>query len=162
MQRHKVYIIRKLRPSELIEVVRINRRNLPENYPIEFFRIHLENYSEAFLVAVLDERIVGYIMNRIERGELYTRKLRYGKRGHIISIAVEPEYRGIGIGTSLMVQAMKNMKNVYHVDEYYLEVRVTNNPAISLYKKLGFKIVKTLKSYYLDGEDAYLMAKSAY
>ncbi|MDR0797125.1 MAG: ribosomal-protein-alanine acetyltransferase, partial [Nitrososphaerota archaeon] len=41
----------------------------------------------------------------------------------------------------------------------FLEVRVTNEPAISLYKKLDFEISRTINGYYSDGEDAYVMTK---
>jgi len=40
-----------------------------------------------------------------------------------------------------------------------LEVRVTNDPGVSLYKKLGFEVTRTLHGYYSDGEDAYVMTK---
>ncbi|WP_054843220.1 hypothetical protein [Vulcanisaeta souniana] len=38
-----------------------------------------------------------------------------------------------------------------------LEARVSNTPAITLYRKLGFDVHGVLRSYYNDGEDAYLM-----
>jgi ribosomal-protein-alanine N-acetyltransferase len=41
----------------------------------------------------------------------------------------------------------------------YLEVRVSNRPAIELYKKLGYQSAYTRKGYYLDGEDALVMEK---
>lgn len=105
--------------------------------------------------------MVGYIMCRVERGFSYTNRGRWVKKGHIVSIAVVPEARGRGIGTDLMIHAMRALKENYGVDEYYLEVRVSNVIAIHLYEKLGFKRIKVLKGYYLDGEDAYLMARSA-
>ncbi|MCC6033023.1 MAG: ribosomal-protein-alanine acetyltransferase, partial [Desulfurococcaceae archaeon] len=37
--------------------------------------------------------------------------------------------------------------------------RVSNEPAIRLYEKLGFRKVQRIRFYYLDGEDAWLMAK---
>jgi ribosomal-protein-alanine N-acetyltransferase len=43
-------------------------------------------------------------------------------------------------------------------EEVYLEVRVSNSAAIKMYEKLNFKVKSRLKSYYRDGEDAYLMA----
>jgi len=46
----------------------------------------------------------------------------------------------------------------HNVSEIYLEVRVTNYPAINLYKKLNFEIVKVIPGYYSDGEDAYVMS----
>ncbi|MEM3794231.1 MAG: ribosomal-protein-alanine N-acetyltransferase RimI, partial [Candidatus Bathyarchaeia archaeon] len=38
-------------------------------------------------------------------------------------------------------------------------VRVSNDPAISLYRRLGFEVVKISRGYYVDGEDAYVMAR---
>ncbi|MEM0223105.1 MAG: GNAT family N-acetyltransferase, partial [Thermofilum sp.] len=66
-----------------------------------------------------------------------------------------------GIGTALMIEAMESMKKFYGAEEYYLEVRVSNEPAIRLYKKLGYSVIKVIPNYYLDGEDAYLMARPA-
>jgi ribosomal-protein-alanine N-acetyltransferase len=71
---------------------------------------------------------------------------------------VLPEHRRRGLGRALMLEAMRALKNDYGCDEIYLEVRVSNYPAINLYKSLGLKIVDTIKHYYLDGEDAYVMA----
>lgn len=151
------YIIREFKPSDLETVLLINKTCLPENYPAYFFMQHHVNFPKSFLIAENDEKIVGYVMCRVEHGLLHTKKI-WGKKGHIISIAVIPEERHKGIGKALMKKALEALKNVYKVDEYYLEVRVTNTVAINLYRKLGFSIVKRLKGYYLDGEDAFLMA----
>jgi ribosomal-protein-alanine N-acetyltransferase len=58
-----------------------------------------------------------------------------------------------------MVEALRRLKEFYKVNEVYLEVRVSNEPAIRLYEKLGFRKVQRIRFYYLDGEDAWLMAK---
>jgi Acetyltransferases len=68
------------------------------------------------------------------------------------------EFRGKGIGTALMKRSVQSMKEEYGAEEVYLEVRISNAPAIHLYEKLGFKKVKVLRNYYVDGEDAFLMA----
>jgi len=154
------YVVREFRPEDLNAVIRINRQNLPENYPPFFFKLHHENFPKAFLVAEMGGEVIGYVMCRVETGRLYTKE-GVGRQGHIVSIAVVPEMRRRGVGTSLMVKAMEALRKVYGVDEYYLEVRVSNTPAINLYRKLGFKPVKVLRGYYLDGEDAYLMARPA-
>ena len=60
-----------------------------------------------------------------------------------------------------MIYAMKALKKHYGVQEYYLEVRVSNSPAISLYRRLGYFIAQIIKGYYHDGEDAYLMCRTA-
>lgn len=141
--------------------MRINKKVLPENYPAFYFELHYRNFGKAFLVAEVKGKIVGYIMCRVEYDNLYTNPQKVGRRGHVISLAVLEEWRRKGIGYNLMVKAMEAMKTYYGAEEYYLEVRVSNEPAIRLYKKLGFNVVKILQGYYLDGEDAYLMARPA-
>jgi len=151
--------IRKAKPEDLLEVININMISLKEHYPEDFWRHHLEMWGEAFLVADLDSKVVGYVMCRVERGLGYINKSLLKKLGHIISIAVHPDYRGRGIGYSLMVEALRKLKEFYKVSEVYLEVRVSNESAIKLYEKLGFKKVQRIRFYYLDGEDAWLMAR---
>lgn len=150
--------IREFKPKDLEEIVWINKTCLPENYSTSFFMHHHYAHQKSFLVAEVDGKIVGYIMCRIEFG---LSNLRFGlaKKGHVISIAVLPEYRRRGIGKKLMEKAMKAMKD-YGASEFYLEVRVSNIPAINLYRKLNYKITRRIGGYYLDGEDAYVMART--
>ncbi|MEM2529666.1 MAG: GNAT family N-acetyltransferase, partial [Candidatus Bathyarchaeia archaeon] len=61
-------------------------------------------------------------------------------------------------GRALMIEAMKALWD-YGANEIYLEVRVTNHPAINLYRDLKFEIVNRIRHYYSDGEDAYVMAR---
>ncbi|BFH73286.1 ribosomal protein S18-alanine N-acetyltransferase [Sulfurisphaera javensis] len=155
----KEFKVRIARITDIDEIIKINRLALPENYPYYFFVEHLKEYEAAFYVAEVDGQIVGYIMPRIEWGFSNLKQLpSLVKKGHVVSIAVLEPYRRMGIGTALLQASLKAMKEVYGAEEVYLEVRVSNTPAINLYKKLGFKEVKILKHYYADGEDAYLMA----
>jgi len=157
----KDYLIREFTYRDLERVLWINRTCLPENYPAFFFIDLYRRYPKSFLVAERNGVVIGYVMCRVEQGFSSTNRSRWVKKGHIVSIAVVPEARGRGIGTALMIHAMRALREDYNVDEYYLEVRVSNVAAIHLYEKLGFKRIRILKRYYLNGEDAYLMAKSA-
>jgi ribosomal-protein-alanine N-acetyltransferase len=136
----------------------INRVCLPENYSPYFFMELHKRYPATFIVAEQENDIVGYIMCRIETGFSNFGLLGIGKKGHVVSVAVRPEYQHKGIGSALMKEAMKNMK-LYKAKECYLEVRVTNTSAVSMYKKLGLQIARTSNGYYADGESAYVMAK---
>jgi len=135
----------------------INRICLPENYAPYFFLDLYERFPETFIVAEEDGEIVGYVMCRIETGLPDFGLLGIAKRGHVISIAVLPEHRRKGIGTALMKEAMAGMKG-YKSKECYLEVRVSNTPAVKLYEKLGFEASRVVRGYYADGEDAYIMS----
>ncbi|MEL9997977.1 MAG: ribosomal protein S18-alanine N-acetyltransferase [Sulfolobales archaeon] len=150
-------LIREVSEEDLKKVIEINMISLPEHYPFDFWLDHLRTWGKAFLLAEVNNEVVGYVMCRVETGLGYIRR-GIVKLGHIVSIAVHPNYRRLGIGTRLMRESMKRLKEYYNVEEVYLEVRVSNIPAIRLYESLGFKKVKIIKHYYLDGEDAYVMA----
>jgi len=153
----KKFTVRNATYEDLPQIIRINMEALPENYPEYFFIFHLDNWGKAFFVAEVEGKVVGYIMNRIETGLGFTRKLIV-KKGHVVSIAVLEGFRRMGIGEELMKKGMESMKNDYGAKEVYLEVRVSNEPAIRLYEKLGFKKIKVIEGYYSDGENAYVMA----
>ena len=153
------YNLRRFDPKDLHQVMDINRRCLPENYSESFFLSLHKNFPETFIVAEKDGMVVGYIMCRIESGlsGLGFTPLSFSKKGHIISIAVLPEHRRKGVGRSLMMRALNALREVYGCNSCFLEVRVSNSAAISLYRALGFKITKSIAGYYRDGEPAYVM-----
>jgi len=144
--------------KDILSVMDINRICLPENYTYGFFEELAKNYPKAFWVAVHSGRIVGYVMCRVERIFSKLDFLKVKRAGHIVSVAVLPEYRRRGIAEELMRRSLKALKFEYGCDEAYLEVRVSNLPAIELYRKLGFQEREILRRYYADGEDAILMA----
>jgi len=145
--------------NDLRRVVEINRTCLPENYTDFFFVDLFERFPETFLVAEEDGQVVGYIMCRIETGFANFGLGGLIKKGHVVSVAVVHEHRRKGIGEALVFKAMENMQVYYGAKQCFLEVRVTNDSAIALYKKLGFEITKTIYGYYADGENAYLMTR---
>lgn len=152
--------IRNARESDLIHVMHINRTCLPENYSYGFFLRLLRDYPAAFLVGEIEGRVVGYVMCRVERNMSRIEKLRVRKTGHIISVAVLPEHRRQGLALGMVVRVLEALKKSYGCTESYLEVRASNEEATKLYQKLGYLIVSRERSYYIDGEDAYIMARS--
>ncbi|RWX72983.1 MAG: ribosomal protein S18-alanine N-acetyltransferase [Candidatus Methanosuratincola verstraetei] len=149
------FTVREFRPEDLESVITINKVCLPENYSPDFFMEHHWENPKIFLVAQVGDKVVGYNMCRIEFG-ISNIKRDFAKKGHVISIAVLEDYRGMGIGQRLMEEGMKNVRES-GASEIYLEVRQSNLPAIQLYRKLGFRAVRVLEGYYRDGENAYLM-----
>ena len=93
-------------------------------------------------IAYVDENILGYI----EYNDIY-------ETIDIVNVFVKEGERRKGIGEKLLeflISENKDKKNIT------LEVNSQNEPAINLYKKLGFKQVGTRKEYY-KGIDGYLM-----
>ncbi|MEM3143986.1 MAG: ribosomal protein S18-alanine N-acetyltransferase [Candidatus Nitrosotenuis sp.] len=151
------YIIRRCDLSDLIPVMEINLKTLPEHYSDYFYESLLAEMPEAFLVAENKGKLVGYIMCKTEYGFSNFKKLGFVKKGHVVSVAVLEEYRHLGIGRAIIEEAINGVK-LKRCDELYLEVRCSNADAVRLYEKIGFVIKQRLKSYYRDGEDAFLMA----
>jgi len=136
----------------------INQVCLPENYTTFFFMNLHQRFPETFIVAEENGEVVGYIMCRIETGIPSFKLLGITRKGHVISIAVLPEHQREGIGYALMREAMQAMVNC-KAKECYLEVRASNVPAVNLYRKMGFEVLRTVNGYYADGEAAYVMAR---
>jgi ribosomal-protein-alanine N-acetyltransferase len=151
------FTLRRFNSSDLEKVMHINHVCLPENYTSFFFLNLSKRFPETFLVAEEKGEVVGYVMCRIET-RLPGFTIGIKKKGHVISIAVLPEYQRRGVGYALMRETMRSML-LYNAKECFLEVRASNTPAVNLYKKMGFEITRTLRGYYSDGEDAYLMAR---
>lgn len=100
-----------------------------------------------FYSAKLKEKTVGYIgLSKI------------CDEGYVTNIAVLPEYRRRGIAKKLIKYVINTFKNDLRFIS--LEVRVSNQNAISLYEKLGFEKVGLRKRFYTSPtEDAIIMTK---
>jgi ribosomal-protein-alanine N-acetyltransferase len=152
------FTLRTFTVSDLERVMHINTACLPENYSSFFYKDLYTRFPDTFMVAEIDGEIQGYIMCRIEKGWSKRGRLSPARLCHVVSIAVMESYRRRGIGKALVEQAMGRGRRTYDSNEGYLEVRVSNEPAVNLYAKLGFTKVKRNYGYYLNGEDAWVMA----
>ena len=131
------YSLRRCCLDDLKSVIEINEKTLPEHYTEYFFESLLREIPEAFIVAELEGEIVGYIMCKLEFGFSNFRKLGFVKKGHVVSISLLEKHRGKYIGKALMIEGINGVM-ARKGDEIYLEVRTSNLPAISLYRKTWF------------------------
>lgn len=141
--------IRPMSNKDILAVVDIDKKSYAHPWGVnEFFREVNYNRFGRYFVVELNNVVIGYI------GSWFLSDLI-----HITTLAVHPDYRRKGIGEKLMSYILDiGKKEKYKT--CVLEVRVSNEKAINLYKKLGFKIDKIKKEYYPDNkEDAYYMVK---
>ncbi|MEM2211112.1 MAG: ribosomal protein S18-alanine N-acetyltransferase [Nitrososphaerales archaeon] len=138
--------VRRCKWEDLNRVLEIERTSFNQPYDRNVFIYYLMNESERFLVAEVNNFVVGYIISSI-----------LNNVGLIISLAVDNKWRRKGIGKKLLEVAFQQLSN--KVKRVELQVRVSNESALRFYLNFGFKIEKRIKEYYPDGEDAYLMAK---
>jgi len=68
---------------------------------------------------------------------------RAGGLGAIQNVGVVPEHRGLGLGRALMLKALRGFQDA-GLDRVYLEVTASNQPAVHLYRSLGFRLTRTM------------------
>ena len=108
----------------------------------------LNNQLALWLVAEDNGRVAGYVGSQTVMGE-----------SDMMNVAVHPDYRKQGIATTLIVGLVEELrKRESHC--LTLEVRASNENAISLYRKLEFQQVGCRKNYYRNPkEDALILRK---
>ena len=99
------------------------------------------------LKAVIDREMIGFVAGDPRPVQ---------NSGWISTIVVDPRYQGRGIGRSLLRACEARMK----FPHIRLTVRISNERAISLYKKEGYRTVDIWNKYYNDGEDGLVMEKT--
>ncbi len=78
---------------------------------------------------------------------------------HMMQIAIHPEVRRLGYGKLLLEHSLHRGR-AENCKRFLLEVRVSNQPAIALYKRYRFRIIATRRAYYQDNnEDAFVMER---
>ncbi len=149
-----MYVIRRAKKSDAPEILVLNHRNLPEKYTLSFIEYLLEKPGASYVVE-RDRTLVGYLIAIVDDSARIPIGKIEGPLGHIVSIAVDPEHRRKGLARRLMIKALEDLRG--RVDLVMLEVRVSNEPAISLYASLGFSIEHIRPGYYRDGETGLIM-----
>ncbi|MBE6047019.1 MAG: ribosomal-protein-alanine N-acetyltransferase [Clostridium sp.] len=134
--------------SDLNDVLEISTLSLKESWSLDSFAKELTNPLAKYIVAKTKDKIIGFAGIWIIVDE-----------GHVTNIAVHPDYRKNGVGSALVNSLIENSKE-WGCSALTLEVRASNIPAQSLYKKYGFKQEGIRKNYYNDNkEDAIIMWK---
>lgn len=136
--------------QQLADLDAINRRTLPEHYDWYTWYILLGNPKSICLGAYVDLELAGYIIVIDPKPAGVAHTLA---DWHIASIAVLPEYRRRGLARALISAALSSIPAGNVVD---LFVRVDNEPALKLYKSMGFQVTRKLPHYYTDRTDAFV------
>lgn len=144
-------MIRKMTIEDAVSAARIEKGIFSQPWSEHAFVESLQNENTLFLVA--EERLPSGQMQIAGYVGMY---LAFDE-GEITNVAVDEAFRNKGIGQALVEEliAQASQKNICRI---ILEVRVSNAPAISLYKKMNFKKIGTRKNFYdFPKEDADIM-----
>lgn len=147
--------LRYMTPEDILDVIDVDSLSFPHIWSetTYFFEItenptaHMVVLTESAADADSPPRIIGYAGMWYIEGE-----------AHISTIAVHPDWRGRGYGEVIFAGLLRRAL-VLGAEYAVLEVRVSNAPALGLYRKYEFQSVGVRRSYYRDnGEDAYTMS----
>ena len=137
---------REMRPEDADAVEEVEKASFAVPWSRKSFWEEAANERTYYLLALDDEKVVGYAGTWILDDE-----------AQITNVAVTPEYRGQKVGAGLMENLIKEAKK-RGATRMTLEVRPSNTAALALYEKFGFKDYGRRPHYYLDnGEDAVIM-----
>jgi [ribosomal protein S18]-alanine N-acetyltransferase len=137
--------IRRLTYADLPEVIAIERRAFPTPWSLAMFVLELSKPSGICLAALMEERLVGYLVCS-----------RYDTVWHLMNVAVDDRLRRQGIATTLLERLFEVADKPS--EQYTLEVRTSNEDAIRLYERFGFRTAGRRRAYYHDNrEDALIM-----
>ena len=137
--------IRPLTYADLPQVIAIERRAFPTPWSLAMFVLELSKPSGISLAAWMDDQIVGYLVCS-----------RYDTVWHVMNVAVAPEDRRTGVATALLGELLERVGDPEA--RYTLEVRTSNEGAIRLYERFGFRSAGRRRAYYHDNrEDALIM-----
>jgi len=143
--------VRPATPSDFPTLLEIDQASFPEGiaYDSSELSYFMRREGSETLVAEADGTIIAFILVEVRRRK---------KSATIITLDVREEFRRQRYATELLA-ASEQLLRERTVQRYELQVDVENTGAIEFYKKHGFETVGTLKRYYSNGHDAYLMIK---
>jgi ribosomal-protein-alanine N-acetyltransferase len=137
--------VRRLTYADLPQVVAIERRAFPTPWSLAMFVLELSKPSGVCLAAFVEGGLTGYLVCS-----------RYDTVWHIMNVAVDPGRRRMGIATTLLMRLFERVDDPEA--HYTLEVRRSNQGAMELYDRYGFRAAGVRRRYYQDnGEDAVVM-----
>lgn len=116
-----------------------------EAWPKDSFAFDIERGYARYLVLLANGKLIGYAGSWNLLGEL-----------EVSTVTVAPQWQGHGLGVYLFANLIaKGLED--GVEAATLEVRFNNEPALSVYRRFGFKAVGIRKKYYENRYDAIIM-----
>ena len=141
--------LREMGARHLDEVLAIEREGFTAPWQERDFEDALERRNAYSLVCLKGKRVVAYAVGFLVAGEY-----------HLANLAVHPAFRRRGLGSRFLEAVMSGLPD-RDAGVVTLEARVSNLPAIGLYRKLGFRTVAIRPGYYASpAEDALVMMKA--
>jgi ribosomal-protein-alanine N-acetyltransferase len=134
---------------DLVSVLEIERQSFPNPWHESTFLGEIQHRPISFPMVIMHNtlnRVIGYIIFWV-----------IGEEAQINNIAIHPDFRRMGIGEHVLKHMIGQVSSS-GVKLITLEVRPSNAAALTLYRKIGFKMIGIRKGYYTNPpEDAFVL-----
>ena len=138
----------KMKECHVAQIAELEKLCFNDPWSYNSIASELDNKLSLWLVAEVDDRVVGYVGSQTVLGET-----------DMMNIAIHPDFRRQGIATFL-ISGLIDALSKQGSHSLMLEVRISNIAAISVYTRLGFAEVGRRKNYYRNPkEDALILRK---
>lgn len=140
--------IRRMKESDIPEVARLEKEIFPDPWSEGAISETFEQEQTLLLVAYEDRKLIGYLILYFVLEE-----------GEIARIAVIPECRRQGVGARMLLE-LEDLCEDNGITKLLLDVRESNETAISFYTSYGFVQDGVRRDFYSDPqEDGILMSR---
>ncbi len=134
-----------MQQSDLAEVHKLECASQQEPWGLQHFADELDNPVASVDLYWHHSQLTGFLCTWLIAGEL-----------QIQNLVTLPAMRRCGVAARLLDHVIARSKTA-GLTSIWLEVRVSNRPAIALYERFGFSAGGKRSAYYPDGEDALIM-----
>lgn len=143
------FVIAEMTEGDLDDVLIIERDSFSDAWDCESFKSDVDSPDVITLAAKNDGRCIGYAIC-----------IALDDYGYISNIAVDGGRRSTGVGRSLL-EEVKQRLQAKEIRQIVLDVRVSNQRAISFYERHGFSIITRRRGFYSNPpEDSFTMQLS--
>lgn len=134
--------------QDIAAALEIEYQSFPTPWSSAMFVLELSKAGSICLAATECDVLIGYLI-----------AARYAQVWHVMNVSVEPANRRNGIGSAMLGELFRLADG--ERTHYTLEVRVSNDGAIAMYERAGFRAAGLRPGYYADNrEDALIMWRS--
>lgn len=141
-------MLRRYEKKDIDGIINIENTVLGSSLGYDYYLKDLTNDLAYHYVYIIDDKIIGFISTICDGYSL-----------EILNFAIIKEYQNQGYGKKILSSILNDF-SARGVVNMILEVRKSNEKAIKLYEKLGFRTIRIRKNYYKDLEDALFMQKT--
>lgn len=141
--------IRKLNSDDFNYLLTIETESFSSGYSPYFIKMIPILFGNTSYIAIKGHSPQGYVATALQQGS---------RRAWILSLAVRPKYRQLGLGKALLERGLQGLAAA-GAREAFLSVAPDNEGAILLYEKMGFSCSQEVSGYFGPGEDRLIMKK---